>query len=287
MNKLLLVVIALGLVVSTSSCTLWRRVTHRRPGPVTKDSTVVVIPDTTILVRPDTVAIVVPAPPVDSGQQALIAALLPLWTTHKQFNTFSGKAKVNYEGKGEKKDFTANIRIQKDKKIWISIVALGVYEAVRVLITPDTIIVLNRIDKEAQILPFSDAGKLLPVNVDFQSLQSLLIGDVLNAGAMPSGAADTSNELRLSITAPEYTQSITYNKPDSLLRSQLLSTASSTMVALYSDYEVINNRHFSKSRVMDMTDKGEAHHIDMEFNKVSFDEEVNMDFSIPSKYTRK
>jgi hypothetical protein len=286
MNKLLLVVITVGFTLSTSSCSLWRRVTHRRQKTVPIDSVIAVLPDTTTVVKPDTVAVVQP-PLVDSAKLALLSSLLPLWDVHTQFTTFNGKAKVNYEAKGDKKDFAATIRIQKDKKIWISITALGMFEAVRVLITPDTITVLNRIAREAQIVPFSEAGKLLPIHVDFQSLQSLLIGDVLKTGATPTSAVDTANELRLGIISPDFTQDVIYTKADTLLRSQLLSSGNSTMVALYSDYEVISGHRFPKSRVMDMTDKGEPNHIDMEFNKVSFDEEVNMDFSIPSKYTRK
>jgi hypothetical protein len=286
MNKLLLVVITVGFTLSTSSCSLWRRVAHRRQKTVPIDSVIAALPDTAKVTKPDTVAIV-PAPTVDSSKLVLLNSLLPLWDAHTQFTTFSGKAKVNYEAKGEKKDFAATIRIQKDKKIWVSITALGLFEAARVLITPDTIIVVNRIAHEVQIVPFSEAGKLLPIHVDFQSLQSLIIGDVLKTGLTPTSAADTANELRLGIISPDFTQDVLYTKADTLLRSQLLSSGNSTMVALYSDYEVISGHHFPKSRVMDMTDKGEPNHIDMEFNKVSFDEEVNMDFSIPSKYTRK
>jgi hypothetical protein len=286
MNKLLLVLLAAALVLGTSSCSLWRRLSHRKHTSAAKDSVITAIPDSTTVVRPDTVAVIQP-PVVDSAKLALLNALLPLWNTHTQFSTFSGKAKVSYDAKGDKKDFTATIRIQKDKKIWVSITALGLFEVARVLITPDTIIVLNRSNREVQIIPFSEAGKLLPVHVDFQSLQSLVIGDVLNTGVIPTTAADTATELRLGITGPQFSHNVIYTKADTLLRGQLLSSGTSTMVALYSDYDIINGHHFPKTRVMDMTDKGEPNHIDMEFNKVSFDEDVNMDFSIPSKYTRK
>ncbi len=64
-------------------------------------------------------------------------------------NTFSAKLKVHYEGSdGKDYEFNAFIRLQKDKMIWISINAtlLGI-EAFRAVITPDSVKVLNKLDK--------------------------------------------------------------------------------------------------------------------------------------------
>src|SRR4026208_2558948 len=71
---------------------------------------------------------------------------------HISFNTFSGKIKVNFDdSRGKNNDFNAFIRIRKDSVIWVSInAALGI-EAFRIMITPDSVKVLNKIDKEAQL----------------------------------------------------------------------------------------------------------------------------------------
>src|SRR5215207_3147208 len=68
------------------------------------------------------------------------------------FNSFSAKVKVNFEGNdGKKSDFNAFIRLKKDSVLWISInAALGI-EAFRVMITPDSVRVLNKLDKIVQL----------------------------------------------------------------------------------------------------------------------------------------
>ena len=56
---------------------------------------------------------------------ALIQNLLPLLQNEINFSTFSGKAKMHYASNDQKQEFVANIRISKDKIIWVNITALG------------------------------------------------------------------------------------------------------------------------------------------------------------------
>src|ERR1700682_3697566 len=66
--------------------------------------------------------------------------------------TFSAKLKVHYEGSdGKDYEFNAFIRLQKDKIIWISINALLGFEAFRAVFTPDSVKVLNKLDKVYQL----------------------------------------------------------------------------------------------------------------------------------------
>src|SRR5215213_958551 len=71
---------------------------------------------------------------------------------HIDFNTFSAKVKVDYRGgDGKNYDFNAFLRVRKDSVIWVSInAALGI-EAFRILITPDSVKVLNKLDRVAQL----------------------------------------------------------------------------------------------------------------------------------------
>ena len=70
--------------------------------------------------------------------------MLLVEASEMQFN----KLKHNFEGKdGKKADFNAFVRLRKDSLLWVSInVALGI-EAFRLLITPDSVKVLNKLDK--------------------------------------------------------------------------------------------------------------------------------------------
>ena len=291
MNRIATVFSVLLLLVGISSCNLWRKSARKRE--------IVPITDTA-LARMDSLhrdssirAGVIPGTDsaLNAEKKALIDGLMPLWDSRIAYTTFSGKAKVHYEGKGEKHDFAANIRMEKDKKIWISVTALGLFEAARALITPDTIIVIDRINKVVKILPFKDAGKLLPVNVEFSTLQSLILGDALHASAdKPTDATSFGGGISLDVKTDKYEQHLTYNKADSTIRQQQLKAGgeNGTLILMqYGDYVTTSNRRFSNSRVINIQDTTGQFYIDMQFNKLDFDQALDFTFSIPERYKRK
>src|SRR3954468_14914197 len=67
-----------------------------------------------------------------------------------EFLTFNAKARVQYQGPEGEDDANAFVRIKKDSAIWISLRgALGI-EGFRVLITPDSVKVINFLKKYVQ-----------------------------------------------------------------------------------------------------------------------------------------
>lgn len=73
--------------------------------------------------------------------------------------------------------FNGNLRIRKDSVIWISITpALGI-EAARAMITPDSVKFLNRLETTYFAGEFSYLNEMLKTDLDFDMLQSLLIGN--------------------------------------------------------------------------------------------------------------
>ena len=78
-----------------------------------------------------------------------------------------------------KKDNSTNgsLRIIRDSAIWISLSpALGI-EAARMLITVDSIKFLNRLESTYFVEDFKYLNSLLKTNLDFDMLQSLLVGN--------------------------------------------------------------------------------------------------------------
>src|ERR1700761_6438503 len=71
------------------------------------------------------------------------------------FNTFSAKAKTSLNINGDTHDVTLNIRINNNKEIWASVTALLGIEVARAVITPDSILVLNKLQGLYIKKPFS------------------------------------------------------------------------------------------------------------------------------------
>jgi len=94
------------------------------------------------------------------------------------FKTFSAKLKVDYTDKdGKGPDLTVFVRMQKDSVIWLSINAtVFSYEAFRVLITRDSVIVQNKKDKLVQHRSLGYLQELTQLPFDFTTVQDLILG---------------------------------------------------------------------------------------------------------------
>lgn len=95
------------------------------------------------------------------------------------YNTFSGKAKTKLDINGSSNDVTLNIRIQKGKKIWVSVTAIAGIEVARALITPDSLEVINKLQGLYLQRPFSYIYTYTSGQINFDSLEALLIGNAI------------------------------------------------------------------------------------------------------------
>jgi hypothetical protein len=94
------------------------------------------------------------------------------------FDYFMTKTKVRYSEGDKQVNGNANIRIRKDSLIWFSVSPSIGIEATRVMITKDTAIVINRLDKEYYVFNFDEISRYFNFRVDFDMIQSIIIGNL-------------------------------------------------------------------------------------------------------------
>ncbi|MBS1763922.1 MAG: DUF4292 domain-containing protein [Bacteroidetes bacterium] len=91
----------------------------------------------------------------------------------------SAKASVNANIDNDKNSFNINLRMCRDSAIWVSVSPLLGIEAIRVLLTPDTVRFLDRLNHEYKISGYKLINDLLNSgNLDFEIIQSILIGNL-------------------------------------------------------------------------------------------------------------
>lgn len=95
------------------------------------------------------------------------------------FNTFSGKARTHLEIDSKSYDVTMNIRIQKNKHIWVSITAIAGIEVARALITPDSIKIINKLQSVFLKKPFSYVYQYTGKQVNYKTVESLVVGNAV------------------------------------------------------------------------------------------------------------
>jgi len=217
--------------------------------------------------------------------------LLKLEGNQIDFKTFSGKVKVNYEGGEGGNEFTAFVHIMKDSLIWIKVNALLGIEAFRMLITRDSVKILDRFKKIARLRSVSFLQQEIHLPVDFRTLQDLLIGNPI--------FLDTSNilfykkeqaGLSLMCIGSLFKNYITLNPGDNTLKHSKLDDTdpmrARTCDLTYGDYDQKDNIRFSTYRKISVAEKSKLD-IELNYNQYNFNEPLSFSFTIPKNYKRK
>jgi hypothetical protein len=209
----------------------------------------------------------------------------------RDFKTFSAKVKVNYRDKeGEQPELTVFIHMQKDSVIWVSVNAtIFSYEALRVLITPDSVKVLNKKDKIIQLRSVSYLQDLTDLPFDFHTLQDFLLGNPIYLDSNVVSYKKTDQSIALMSVGALFKHLVAITNGDYLLQHSKLDDAdplrNRTADLTYTGYETTNGVKFATERRVSVSEKGKLD-IDMNFKQYSFNEILSYPFPIPKNYKR-
>jgi len=97
-----------------------------------------------------------------------------------KYTWFMGKFSAEYKNKKKSTSFNGQIRIKKDSVIWLSLTpGLGI-EAMRLIITQDSVKMINKINNTYYKGDYDAVNHFLNTHIDFDILQAYLLGNDLN-----------------------------------------------------------------------------------------------------------
>ena len=198
------------------------------------------------------------------------------------------KAKVSYRDEYMKESFTGYIRMKKDSAIWMSFKKFSI-EGARALITPDSIFVLDRINSQYMAKPFSFIQQEYSLPVNFQGLQSMLLGNpVFFSKESETGVEDGRYLLTQktdNLTAKYWLEGATF-----LLKEMLVDDFRNTRELTYrsSDHQQTPDKQkFSYFRRFNLKSKDLGSiQVEIDFSKVEIDVPQKMPFSVSSRYKK-
>lgn len=245
------------------------------------------------IVKKDTASAVTIVKPTHDDTLRLIDAL---WDSvqKRQFTfewqTMSAKLKVGYTNqKGKQPDFTANIRMQRDSIIWISLSNDIGIEGLRILITPDSIQVLDKLANTYQQRPLFSIQEVSQIPFSFADLQGLLTGQPLffdiasiltysnRANGYTLLSADSLFRNLLSINIDYTIEKSKLDDVDPLMNR--------TADLFYRDYDEKAGFPFSTYREIFISQQNKLH-VQLKFRDYRFNEALTYPFPIPKRFKR-
>lgn len=242
---------------------------------------------TKVIATKDSVVTVVN--PYDSDSAKFVRATIQkIKDKEIQFKTFSSKIKVDYsDDKNRRFDFNAFFRMEKDSAMWVSIVAALNIEAFRVLIRPDSIIILDKLNKTVQRKPFGYLQVITKIPFDYSTLENLILGNPVYLDKNIIAFSEKSETLSFSTAGDAFKHFMTVGKQDlNLLFSKLDDvdvSRSRTANLAYAAYVPVGKWMFAEERKIDLAEKASIK-IVLDFKQVELDKPISFPFSIPKNY---
>ena len=265
MQKLFLIILFFGLIAG--GCNTAKRAQH-----TAKDSSAAV------KIKPvDSVSLL--------KQQLSDSINMPL-----NFTTFYGRAKASYSSAQTSGNATVYIKIKKDSIIWISITGLLNIEGARILITPDSIKIINKLESTVQLSSIAYLQKLTKLPLTFSDFQNIILGKpVLNSNNnFDVQIKKDSVILKAGSELLKYIYSFTKN--NFLLGQSNFQTINNPSVTganiFYSDYNLVNNINFSAGRDITVTGSSPSA-LQLSFKEYNFNQPQSFVFTISKNYTVK
>ena len=273
MNRLFLIAIAFVGLLAFTAC---RSTKNIQKAIIKKDSVAVVVKD---------------IQPTHLDTMKMVHAVLGRVAQKRiEFNTFSAKIKVDYENeKGRQPDFIANIRMLKDSLIWVSLSNDIGIEGIRVLISNDSIKILDKLANTYQIRPLSTIQEVSQIPFLFADLQNLLVGNpiFLNKDSITSYAHTVNGYTLLSIDVL-FKNLFSISNEYVIEKSKLDDNdpaLNRTCNLVYTEYENKTGRLFSTMREIAIIQHNKLN-VKLKFRDYKFNEELTFPFTVPKKFKR-
>lgn len=243
----------------------------------------------TVIARKDTTQVAIVSDEHRDSMTFIRNTLQSLVANQVDFTTFSAKVNIDYRDAADKSyDVNAKVRMYKDSAIWISADAIFGIEAIRALITKDSVKIIDKLNKTytARSVDYLQEVTALPLNLT--TIQNLLLGNpvFLDSNNVVSYSR-TNNAIALLSLGQWFKHLLTINESDKLLQHSKLDdrdvTRSRTADLTYLDYENKKGFPFATKRRILISEKKKLD-IKLDFKQYERNGDVSFPFPTPKNY---
>lgn len=204
------------------------------------------------------------------------------------YRLLSVRAKMQWDDGQKQQDFQGTIRLKKDSVIWASLFNGVGIEGMRVLLTPDSLKLLNRLTEEYAARDFRVVQALVSFPVQFDMLQQALAGNKMDIQEKAATAV-RDDSLLLLINETDMLQERIWVEPQHytitkmVLKDKMLKQV---MTVTFDAYNVLNGKPFSYKRNVEFNRDGMLTRLQIDITKVRVDEEMDFPFDVSPKYKK-
>lgn len=205
------------------------------------------------------------------------------------FKTLYIKASARYVDEKQSQNVSAEIKIEKDKQILVSVRFLGITMA-KALITPTAVSYYEKINSTYYEGDFTSLSKWLGTELDYSKVQNLLVGEALDdlrkgkyTQTIVENLFKLEDEKEAKIKKAFYLDSEKYL----LQKEEISQPAENRMLEIkYADTKTFDQGILPTSIEINAVQPKGKTDINLNYNNISFNEELSFPYSVPSGYKK-
>jgi hypothetical protein len=212
-----------------------------------------------------------------------------LYKNKLNFNTLYIKSSVSYSDPNQSQNVSAEIKIKKDEIILVSIRILGITMA-KALITPEKMQYYEKLNSSYFDGNYSTLSKLLGTELDFQKVQNLLLGeafDNLKTGKYNFTLEDNKYKLA-SVSNSGISKTFYLSGDNYLVKKEEISQPGleRMLQIIYPARKSAEEYNLPSGISIEANQNSEKTTININYNSISFNEELSFPYSVPNSYER-
>ena len=201
------------------------------------------------------------------------------------YNTLSARAKLDWEDENGEQKFQASIRLKSDSLLWMSLGVAGI-EGARVLITPDSFRLMNKLTMEYTANDFNLLRNWILFPVNFKMLLQIILGRKISIGEKVSMATTEDSSAILYLESNKLLEKIWVDTTHYTIQKILLKDKlfNQNMTITFEAYNYSEAKPFSYKRNIVINRDSDVLKLNMEFTKINFNGDLAFPFEVSEKY---
>ena len=210
------------------------------------------------------------------------------YSNKNDFSTLYIRSNAKYKDENNTQNVSAEIKIKKDEKILVSIRFFGITMA-KALITPNEVKYYEKVNGTYFEGNYEALSQWLGTDLDFTKIQNMLIGQPIDDMAKVSYSFVLTDKMyKLNTIEDKTEKSFFFDSERFLLRKQeiIQPEKERSFEVSYPNFQDFAAAILPESLMINATQKKGKTNISIDYNSITFNEELSFPYSVPGGYDR-
>lgn len=210
------------------------------------------------------------------------------YNTKSDFSTLYIRSGAKYRDGKQSQNVSAEIKIKKDEKILVSIRFIGITMA-KALITPKEVKYYEKINGTYFEGDYASLSEWLGTDLDFNKIQNMLVGKPIDDLTQQKYVYELTNKFyRLNAVEDKTEKSFFFEAKNYLLKKQEIVQPEKerAFTVTYPDFQDFSTAILPATIQINAMQKKGKTEISIEYNSVTFNEDLSFPYSVPDGYER-